>query len=172
MARRRSFGGGRFSRGERRLTQWGGLAAQGFVNVAAAGATLLSSITFEAPGTLVRARGRISLALQAYSADLEVVGAFGMGMVSREALDIGVTALPEPFTDADWGGWMVWQPFALRFEFLDGTGTVGGLTDWSLEIDSKAMRKVEANTALVFVAESFAGAFKISETVRVLQKLH
>ena len=140
------------------------------MNVAAGGATLLSAITFEAPGTIVRARGIIAIKLQTYAADVEINGAFGVGLVSREAFDIGITAVPEPFMDADWGGWMVWKPFAMRYESITQAGVLLG--SWTFEIDSKAMRKVETNSAMVFVAESRGGAFAVAEDVRLLQMLH
>lgn len=159
------------NRGARRLTEWGGLADQGFVSVASAGSTLISSQSFVLPGTIVRSRGNLSITTAfGQGADLDIVGAFGIGLVSSEALAIGITAVPTPFRDADWGGWMVWRAFAGRFEFADATGF--RFNSMSFEIDSKAMRKVGANTALVFVAESQAGAFSIAESIRTLQMLH
>ena len=169
MARSRGFIR-RAQSGHKRLTEWGNLADQGFVAVSSAGATLISSTSFESPGTIVRSRGMISLRFAAHNADVSVVGAFGIGLVSAEALAVGITAVPEPFTDSDWGGWMTWQPFARRLEFSDATGLYS--EDWEYVIDSKAMRKVEPNSAMVFVAESQQGAFQISETVRLLLKLH
>ena len=169
MARGRVFTRGR-SDGNRRQTEWSGLAAQGYVGVADAGATLVSSISFAEVATLIRHRGTISLQVTTPGADEDIVGAFGMGMVSSEALAVGVTAMPEPFSDSDWGGWMVWQPFAHHWEFQSGIGVLRA--DWEYIIDSKAMRKVGPNTALVTIVESFTGAFQIAETVRSLLLLH
>ena len=133
---------------------------------------MISSITFETPGTIVRSRGMITIQPQTYGADLSIVGAFGIGVVSNEALGIGVTAVPEPFSDADWGGWMVWRSFAGRVEFRSDVGLLFRDSTLEYEIDSKAMRKVEPNSALVFVAESQQGAFAMAESIRVLQMLH
>ena len=160
----------RTARGPKRLTQWSGLADQGFIAVASAGATIISSIAFEEPGTIVRSRGTIAMRFAGYTADLTVVGAFGIGVVSAEAAAVGITAVPEPFSDADWGGWMVHRTFARRLEFGSTVGLYS--EDWEYQIDSKAMRKVEANSVLVFVAESQQGAYQMSESVRVLNKLH
>ena len=168
MARRVT--GRPFVRGQKRLTAWSGLAAQGYIAVADAGATLVSSIQFEDPGTIVRARGRISLQPQSFEANDNFVGAFGMGVVSNEARAVGVTAIPEPFTDADWGGWMVWQPFAFHNDFTASTQS-SFPANVDIVIDSKAMRKVEPNSALVFVVESLEGAFFIAEQVRILLML-
>ena len=169
MAARRSFVRPGVRR-PKRLTQWGGMVDQGFVTVASGGSTLISSTAFEAPGTMVRARGSFSVKPSSYTADVTPVGAFGIGLVSAEALAIGITAVPTPYRDSDWGGWMVWKPFALHFESITQAGVLLG--SWTFEIDSKAMRKVDANTAFVFVAESQSGAFSIAETVRLLLMLH
>jgi len=141
-----------------------------FTAVAAGGATILTSLSFESPGTLIRTRGMVSVFPQAAGADINVVGAFGIGIVSAEALSVGITAIPTPFTDADWGGWMVLQPFAFR---LDVTSDIGRLiSSLQIEVDSKAMRKVGPNTAAVVVAESLSGALSVADTTRLLLKLH
>ncbi len=158
-----------FARGAKRLTTWSGPADQGYVAVASAGATLIASSTFAQPATVVRVRGQVSLQV-ATAADLSIVGAFGMGVVSQEAFNAGVASIPEPFSDGDWGGWFVWRSFSYRWEFSDASGNVA--MPWNFEIDSKAMRKIEANEVIVFVAESQSGAFSISTPLRVLIKLH
>ena len=169
MARARRFGGGA-RRGSKRLTEWSSLGAQNYVAVANAGATLISSVAFEDPGTIVRARGLISVKVENPALDNDIAGAFGIGLVTAEAFGIGITAVPEPFSDADWGGWMVWQPFGFHWEHFDSTGA--GKESWEFEINSKAMRKVEPNTNMVFVAESQSGAFRLAEYVRLLLMLH
>ena len=103
--------------GHKRLTEWSALADQGYVAVGTGASTLISSLSFEDLGTIVRFRGQILLQGSS-AADLNVVGAFGIGLVSVEALAIGITAVPTPFSDADWGGWMVWRPFSFRVEAL------------------------------------------------------
>jgi len=153
----------------RRKTEWSAFdgAAE---NVANGGATLLSGIAFENPGTIVRTRGIITVFPQDFSADSTVVGAFGIGMVSAEAFAAGVASIPEPFSDADWGGWMVMVPFTFHFEFQSATGAE--MVHVQYEVDSKAMRKVEPSTVLVAVAESFGGAFAIVDMTRSLLMLH
>ena len=128
MARRRAPVG-RVSESQRRKTQWGGLADQGLVAVASGGSTLIASTAFEAPGTIVRSRGNLTVQPQSFSADVTIVGAFGIGLVTAEALAIGITALPTPFRDSDWGGWIVWQAFTHRFESISQVGVLLG--SWS-----------------------------------------
>jgi len=157
-------------KGARRLTQWVGPAIQGYVGVATGGATLIASTAIEEQTTVVRTRGHCSVQPGSFAADLNVIGAVGMCVVSQEALAAGVTAVPEPFTDAEWGGWLVWRSFSLH---LDVQSAVGFDANSALEfeVDSKAMRRVSPNEAIVIVAESQAGAFDISTPWRMLLKL-
>jgi len=155
--------------GSRRLTSWFGPADQGYVAVASAGATLFSNVSIEERVTVIRTRGQISIIPAAFGADLNVVGAVGMGIVTTEAFTAGILSVPEPFSDADWGGWLMWRSFSYRVEFLDSTGIA--VPNWSFEVDSKAMRKVRQNETIILVAESQQGAFTISAPLRVLVKL-
>ncbi len=159
-----------FSAGRKRLSEWIGPADQAYVAVASAGATLIGFASFEEPTTIVRTRGAISVIPQTSAADVDIVGAFGIGVVSTEAFTAGIASVPEPFSDADWGGWYVWRSFSSRFEFLDATGTI--LPAFNFEVDSKAMRKVASNETLVMVAEAQVGAYSISTPLRTLVELH
>jgi len=157
-----------FRTGTKRITAWAGIADQGFIAVASAGATLINSLTLGEPGTIVRVRGMVSVNPQALGASVAVVGAVGMGIVSAQAFAAGVGSMPEPFSDAEWGGWLVWRSFGY---FLNVTSDIGRLMpDWNFEVDSKAMRKVGENEVLVTIAESQGGAFNISTPLRTLVK--
>ncbi len=160
--------------GPRRLTQWVGPAQQEFVAVASAGATLIASFDAEAQGfprpTLVRTRGEVSIRASAYNADLNIVGAFGMCVVSDQAFAAGVASVPEPFTDAGWNGWFVWQSFNYVIEHSTDVGKQAP-ADRVYQVDSKAMRKIAENETVVLVCESFVGALTISMPVRMLIKL-
>ena len=166
MARQRGFRGPRQSA---RLTQWTGPALQGYVAVATTGATLISSFTPAEPITVMRTRGWVGIRPESEAADLEIVGAIGVGIVSVEAFTAGIASMPEPFADADWGGWYVWRSFAYDIRFSDATGV--NMIDWGFEIDSKAMRKMSPNETIVVIAESQGGAFRISSNMRRLVKL-
>jgi len=156
--------------GHRRLNEWVGPPEQGFISVATGGSTIISTLNIEEAVTIVRTRGMVSVFPAVFSADLNVVGAFGCGIVSAEALAIGITAVPTPYSDADWPGWFVWESFAFRFEF--GSGAEGFMpASLQIPIDSKGMRKIGSNEAFVCVAESQEGAFSIADTTRQLIKL-
>ncbi len=132
----------------------------------------MSGLAFEDPGTIIRTRGSIVVAPQSgLVTDLDITGAFGIGLVSQEAFAAGVASIPEPFTDSDWGGWMVIQPFAMRWEEVVGATEGLERMETTYEIDSKAMRKVQPNSIMVFVIESLTGAFAVADLTRLLIKL-
>jgi len=130
---------------------------------------LVASLTLAEKATVVRVRGQVSVQPQAVTADLNIVGAIGMGVVTEEAFNAGITAIPEPFSDADWGGWLMWRSFSYALEVVSEIGTY--FPDWDFEVDSKAMRKVDINEVVVIVAESQGGAFSVSTLLRTLIKL-
>ena len=119
---------------------------------------------------MVRDRGMVTIKPGSFAADLDIVGAIGVGVVSDEALGVGITAIPTPYSDADWSGWLVWESFAIHLEVLDATGFDVGAA-LRINVDSKGMRKLGATESLVLVAESQVGAFDVSDTLRQLFKL-
>ncbi len=167
MTRARRFE--RPGRSPQRLTQWIGPADQSYLAVASAGETIISSFAAEEALTITRSRGQLSIIPSVFSADVEITGAYGEGVVSAEAFAAGVVSLPSPFRDADWGGWLLWRAFSYRFEFADATGV--DFPNWTMELDSKAQRRMGPNEVLVAVAESQSGAFRVSAPLRTLIKL-
>ncbi len=103
------------------------------------------------------------------TADVLIVGAVGIGIVSAEAFTAGAASIPGPFSQAEWDGWMVWQPIQLTFEHFTSASAL--LSSVQAVVDSKAMRKVGANEVAVFMAESQAVAFDISVCIWTLIKL-
>ena len=155
--------------GHRRLNEWVGPPEQGFVQVASTLTAIVSSLAVEEAITLVRNRGMVSVHPDAFAADVNIVGAFGVGIVSAEAFAAGVGSMPSPYSDADWGGWSTWESFAFHLEFQSGVGVE--LQSVMINVDSKGMRKVSSNEVLVFLAESQEGAFRIADCTRQLFKL-
>ncbi len=119
--------------------------------------------------TIVRARGQVSVAPDVASADVDIVGAIGMGVVTEEAFAAGEASIPGPFGGADWDGWFVWRSFSMRYEFHTAASTL--LLDQRWEVDSKAMRKVPQGLTIVLMAESQTGAYDLSMPIRLLLKL-
>ena len=157
----------------KRLVTWIGPADQAFLAVAANTKVLLASFDAEAAflnrPTIVRTRGAVDHAPTVVSADVNYIGAFGMAVVSDQAFGIGITAIPGPFSNADWDGWFVWRSFSYSYAF-DSAISARSVQE-TMEIDSKAMRKVSVNETIVLVVESQSGAFSISVPVRMLLKL-
>ena len=101
------------------------------------------------PFTVVRTH----LELMVYSDQAAAIEYQGVGVgacvVSEPALAIGITALPTPVTDMDSDLWFLHKlVYSMESNLTDRTraGTV-------VTIDSKAMRKVNDGSEIVFVAE-------------------
>ena len=125
----------------------GGITAQAFT----ASTTIVLGLgqTPLIPGlTIVRTRGFLEIVLEAASAIGEgMAGAFGIGIVSTDAFGVGVTALPAPIDDQEWGGWLFhqhWSIHATTATISDGVNT-GRI---AFDVDSKAMRKFGLNEVL------------------------
>jgi len=172
MARPRSRG----FPASRRKSTWVGPADQNYVSVASGGATLMASFDVSQSAnsaaigsTVVRSRGQVSIIPQSVTTDLVIAGAFGLGIVSSQALAVGITAVPEPFDEADWDGWFVWRSFTYKLDVVSATGILPFI--WDFEVDSKAMRKLGEGDAIIFVAQSQSGAYDIAAPLRLLLKL-
>ena len=157
-------------RRSRSVKVWLGPANQGYVSVASASKVLLASTAgfgLGAAGTILRSRGVLSVRPTGESADLAFDGAFGIAVISDVARATGITAIPGPFTDSDWSGWLVHQFWAQRIAFEDATGVQFNAA-LNYEIDSKAMRKVQGDEAIVLVAEARLGAVGVLSHIRML----
>ena len=167
---------GRFSRGSgpRRQTSWVGPSDQNFVGVATGATSIISSFVPSTNGlrksTLVRNRGIFSVKPDSLAADVDIVGAMGVCVVSNQAFSAGAGSIPGPFDEAGWDGWMVWQPFGFSIEVI-GAPTDTLLSAIQIEVDSKAMRKVSDNETVVVMCESNTGAMEVFDGIRQLYKL-
>ena len=160
------------ARSSRRATEWVAPADQGFINVGAGAKVIHQTFAIDtsqfAPGaTIVRTRGMLSVKLQSYAADLDVVGAMGMTVVSDEAVAAGVASIPGPWGAADWEGWFVWEAFGFHFEATAGVDVMGSI---QIPFDSKAMRKVSSGQTVVVLVESQQFAFSTAVMFRQLYK--
>ncbi len=161
MARRASIA--------RRVTQWVGSADTGFTTIGAGASVLMQSIATLGNTTVVRVRGIMSVTPGSVASDQNLVGAMGIGIVSDQAFAAGAASIPGPWTDPDWGGWLVWLPWSFAWEF----GTAVGVQFRGVEsiIDSKAMRKIAPNETLVVMGESQSAAAAVATSFRLLVKL-
>ena len=183
MARmRRSFAVS--NRGPKRLNAWAlgpGFASQGSAAVlqlaaSAAPAAVGSGVTPSIPNlTVMRIRGTLLVSLTA--ANVQRSGfqmTFGIGIVTADAFVVGSTALPGPFEDSNWPGWLWLGGLDMR----TGVGALAvgdpSINPARLEIESKAMRKFRLNEVLfmaVDTEESGTATVDIRGSTRVLLKL-
>jgi len=107
--------------------------------------------------TIVRLRGQFGGSLlTATAAGNGFIGALGVGIVTVPAFAIGTTAVPDPVDEADWDGWMFHRFFQLTAASpISGGAATDELSgdfntaSFNIEVDSKAMRKIDENEILM-----------------------
>ncbi len=161
MTRLRS--GFRQARSQRRKTTW--TLGPGGDDIATLDVVAVSSSTQFVMGsgiiptipelTLVRTRGMLELVLTAATAAGDGFNwACGLCVVSDDAFTVaGINAIPKPFDDADWGGWL-WHRFGMLHSPEAFGGTETASANQLIEIDSKAMRKIGANEVMAAIFQS------------------
>ena len=157
MARR--VARGRFVRPAPRTKIWIGQGLVGSTAIPANSNVLLATLSVGAlalrPFTILRTRLLISWATDQVAAVERPHGIFAQKVVTDQAVAIGVTALPIPFTNAD-ADWFTYQPMVLDFVFGTAVGFTPG--DSQYMVDSKAMRKVGPNEDEVTVITNMDAA--------------
>ena len=106
--------------------------------------------------TIVRTRGELYLRLLSSStAQGGFQWAAGLCIVSSKAAAIGATAIPGPLTEIEWEGWFWHSQGAIK---TGGPVPVDSITSVDLvqrvEIDSKAMRKIDSEETIVGMLET------------------
>ena len=134
-----------------------------------AGAGLLAARPF----TIVRTHLFFGIRTDQVSTDESFDAAIGFAVVSDQAVAIGVTAIPTPFTDLGSDFWLLHSILMGRFDTLSQVGYQPDMLV-SEKIDSKAMRKVNDDQDIVVVIENssvslgvtvhVAGRFLIKES--------
>ncbi len=164
----------------RRKTSWGGTAVAGtaYVAVGTSSKGLLLSITSTSlldlvPATIVRTRGMLAFRSDQIAQTEDQIGALGIAVVSEQARAAGAASIPGPQTDSDWDGWYFWTPLYANLELGSGTAFQPRFQT-NIMVDSKAMRKLNSNDAVVVMAEnnSAVHALEIAVNLRTLFKLH
>ncbi len=160
----------------RRQTEWSiSTVPTGYSAVAAstkAIAVLVPSSTLAdiGPATVVRTHGILAIQTDNVGASEEQIGALGFAFVNEVAGSLGITGLPGPAAQSSWGGWFVHQFFNQTFLFVSGVG-VDPHRSTQYPIDSKAMRKFEADESLLVMIENFGTfGFEFAISMRILVK--
>ena len=130
MPRRQSSGG--FPRAARRLTAWAlgpgasTLAGLGGLSFTSSTTAILGAgVTPVIPNlTIVRIRGMITFELTTSDAALSGYAfTAAIGMVTADAFAVGASAVPDPFDDQEWPGWLWTKTVDIRSEF--GAAAIG-----------------------------------------------
>ena len=144
----------RTNAGARRRVSWG-TGPRGNVGAVTAAGSILFPVGAQAnldDLTIVRIRGELLVRMKdGTSADSSWKFAFGMCIVNENAFGIGVTAVPQPFTDLFWDGWMVHQQGIIATEIA--SEPANQINSNRIIIDSKAMRKTHLTDIIVAVIE-------------------
>ena len=165
----------RFVRGgQRKATDWSSSVPQTSFLAVAGTTAVLTQVFVPVTGgeTVVRVRGLLGIRSDQAAATESQMGAYGICVVTAQAVSVGITAIPHPDTDGSWDGWLYHQYFAEHLQFISAVGVLPDMTR-RIEVDSKAMRKVSEDDRLVFVVEnSSASGMSLYDSFRVLSKLH
>ena len=142
------------------------------MNVPANSAVLLATLVLSNQGideTILRSVGSIYVVPDTTVSEVQI-GAFGIVLATDVAIGVGITALPDPFSEIEDDGWFVFVPIVQSDLMATAVGQVVGM---KYDFDSKAKRVVETGTgAAVVVANSSASdAFNISIGFRILSQV-
>ncbi len=162
MARRAApVRGSRFARSDRQPTNWSRVVENAQVTIAAVTKVLMHNLVLSNPGiaeTVRRTRGVLTVTSDVAAIGEFVSGALGAMVVTDTAVAVGITALPDPVTDKDDDGWMLWVPFQGIVQGVAGTTWANLPPYLTVDFDSKAMRKVEEGFGVVYVVATAAGS--------------
>jgi len=118
--------------------------------------------------TILRTRGEISANSVNDSGGNVYQLALGIGLCTTEAALAG--AVPLPFDNPEWDGWFVYQVMGLMPQ--DGAGA-GPTYMNTMEVDSKAMRKIPSGQVLFLSTQLFTAAgttsLSVSQSIQIRQ---
>ena len=165
-------------RSQRRKTGWGlGPGSTDATPISASGSSLvgLGAGSLQDGNTLVRLRGELLITIITATTALDGLrGAFGIGIVSQPAFVAGIGSVPTPITEEADENWIYHTYFTvLTIAGGEQWGNAGS-TVFRQTVDSKAMRKFDADKILyaaVEVVETGAIVADVSFNSRVLVKL-
>ena len=160
-----------------RETIWFGFAEVRSTLASASLAAIFHSLNAAAlalrPFTIVRSHFLWHLRSDQAGATENADVGFGIAVVSDQASAVGVTAVPTPFADFGSGLWFSHTMLANHLTFISGVGVFPD-NDAMVQIDSKAMRKVDSGQDIVTVLENSSLSDGSTSFIagRMLVKLH
>jgi len=163
---RRSFGS---SRGRRR-SSWETGPGDGIATITDTTPSFIGSVANATLDglTLARIRGRVFFYLNSAAAAGDFIrGAIGLGLTSSEGTAAGIASVPTPVTEISAETWLWWDFFSMRSVTDAEAINQGGMAQYMLEIDTKAMRKMNVGDSLYLAVEASAVSGTISLTMTV-----
>ena len=143
------------SRGRKTDYDWNGVTSAAAA-ITATQAVILS-LAVNSAATLMRSRGSIAIeAVPDAIGDSTVVG-LGLMVVRADAAAVGGTSVPGPIDDDD-GDWL-WHQYVPMFAGFASEQPDDKLSRAYIEIDSKAMRRLKSNDAIVLIGELSGTSF-------------
>ena len=131
---------------------------------------VLASFSHDVTETILRVRGALMVVGIPNAAFDDDVAGFGLIVVTDQALAAGGASIPGPIADPT-ASWM-WHQYVPLTSVAATAASDVGLGLWArIEIDSKAMRKVDRNQTMVLVGELDTGEFNIASVsggIRIL----
>ncbi len=163
--------------GSKRSTDWLiAFTSSAYIAVPANSSVLLGSIASAVlldttPFTVIRTRGIVSFSSDQIAANEEQLGGVGLAFTTERARAAGIASLPVPVTSINDDSFFWLQFHGGNFRISSAVGVNPDMAT-NYEIDSKAMRKVESNDALVLVAENnhATNGFQVAVFIRILIK--
>ena len=177
MPFRRSVTTRGFRRAQRRESRWLEIPAVSTSLAAASTAVISHVFTTEElalrPFTIVRTRGVWHGRSDQAGANENWHIGLSAAIISEQAIAVGVTAVPTPFTDQGSDLFFLYELMVSRVQVITAAGFESA-TGIMLPFDTKAMRKVEdgQDIALCQETSSLSAGVVVTLTGRMLIKLH
>ena len=144
---------------------WAGLFPVSPQTVPAATKLLLGSFVLSGDfdETITRSRGAVTWASDQVASTEFPTGALGLIVVSEDAFTVGISAIPDPVSDVDNDGWLLWVPLTVAQRG-------GELTPLNKDFDSKGQRIVRDGSRVVLVVANASGTegAQLALAIRVL----
>ena len=149
------------ARSSRPNRAWAGVASTGYTTIAPSAKVLIGSFILSNTNideTILRNVGIVSVTSDQQAASEDILGAFGLIVVTDIALAAGVASVPGPVSDIEDDGWMVYVPIAQSMAFQDATGVNYDFAT-QYAFDSKAKRRFQEGQVVALVAENASASF-------------
>ena len=163
MARRTPRSGTFRPRRVRNLS-WTGTVATTHTALAASSKVLVSTIipsNVNIDETVLRLVGGLHIISDQLSANEGQYGALGVIKITDVAFAVGISAIPDPISDVEDDGWMLYVPFVNDFAFNSGVGFDGNAGNW-FPFDSKSKRTIEDGNRLAVVIANASSTLGLS----------